>query len=74
MLITTVTVAVWFRTGDSNWIILSGSLFLSGIIFFLFHLIEVEKEKANMWKDMYLNQVLRTLNVTTKIEDVDSVS
>ena len=73
LLITTVTVAVWFRTGDSNWIILSGSVFLSGIIFFLFYLLEEEKENTYYWRDRYFNQVLKDQNDCI-LEQIDSVS
>ena len=73
LLITTVNVAVWLKTGDSNWIILSGFVFLSGIIFFLFYLLEEEKEKTYYWRDRYFNQVLKDQNDCI-LEQIDSVS
>ena len=73
LLFTAVTLAVWFKTEDVNWMILSGSLFLSGIIFFLFYLLEEEKENTYYWRDRCFNQVLKDQNDCI-LEQIDSVS
>lgn len=83
---TFVFTAVWLKTSNSDWMLLSGTLFLSSIIFFFASEAESSKEELIEYRAMFVKELEKNavkqqrnfFNEVTKkeceIEKIDSVS
>ena len=70
---TAVSAAVWLKQGDGTWMALSGFLFLSGIIFFLFYLIEEKQEEINRLRVENFKYFKERIQISESVDRITSM-